>query len=237
MKNRNPHLKLATLEDSFSPKSDLKSSLSPELLDDIKNLWKEGKDAKYISSRYGLDVEQVERYVDKELVNKYRSRYQRLAKVFDRLYEATDLAHDEYMGGPTQGKSFSYTSLVNSLRGALVDLESLQNDADMSADIVKLVLNPLIRSLTRTIIDEMGSMKDELLLHYRQEDANKLINDATKRIGTHFGKGLDDAISRLERVLNTRENNRKKVLGGGKKEKKKGKKGKKKGPRSAKCDF
>lgn len=205
------------------PQPDLTEILSRSLREEMEDHWLNGWSEEKLAQRYGHSVEDIRRWIKKELVNKHRSRYERITMVFDNLFAATDVAHTEFMENPSNSNSMSYTGLVNSLRGAMVDLDNVQDNRELADELLKLALNPLIRKLTQVLIDELGNFKEELMLKFEEDDADRIANDVATRCGSHFKSALDDSVRRIENILGAQDKNKRKALKGiSKKKKKKG---------------
>lgn len=192
----------------------LEKIVAKETLAEIESKWLDGWDANKIAIRYGYSEEKVEQWIHSVLVNKYRSRYERLAQVFDDLFASANVAQKSYLNNPTMQNSVAYTSIVNSLRGALVDLNSVQDSEELAQDIVTYVLNPLINKVTTTIIEELGSYKEELLIKFSDEDATRITNDVGERCSTHFSTAVENVAERLEEILQAKDKNKKRILKG-----------------------
>jgi hypothetical protein len=190
-------------------------------LKEIEERWLEGWDANKIAATYDKPLKLVNYHIKSELVNKHSSRFERLGLVFDQLFSASELAFNEFLKKPSQTRSMAYSSIVNALRGALVDLDAIQNNAELADDLIKLVINPLIRKVTNILIEELGNFKEDLMLRFGEEEADRIVNDVTVKLGSRFSSLLEDTGERLENVLTVRDKNRKKTLNG------KGKKGSK----------
>jgi hypothetical protein len=200
-------------EDEFNSLP-LKSRLMPESLKEIEDMWLDGVEEEELSKRFGLRVEEIHKHIQDELVNKYSSRYDRAGMMFDRLFSAIGVAHGEYMENPTQGQAIAYSSMINSFRGALVDLDNLQNTAEVADDIIKIALNPLLKKMVQVLIDELGSFKEILASKFGEEASTKISNEVASRVSSHFKVALEDTRGRLEGVLGTQDKNRKRAVEG-----------------------
>lgn len=199
------------------PIHSLSKTCDPEVLKEMEDCWLKGMEALEIARQFSQPLKAVQRWINKDLINKYSSRYERLTLTFNSLFEATEVAHQRYMDDPSNANSMAYTGIVNSLRGAMVDLDNVQDNAALADDLLSIVLNPLIRRLTNVLIDELGNFKEELMLKFDEDDADRIVNDVTTRVGSHFKTATQQTVERLESVLSVKDNNKRKALGGAKK--------------------
>jgi hypothetical protein len=159
-------------------------------------------------------VEVIDRHVDVCLQNQHRSRYARVAEQFNMLWEALHTAHRVYVSSPDMFSATSYAGFVKQLRGLLADLDKVQNAAELGEDLTRLAINPLVRSLTNTLISEMGRLKEELGQHVPESVAERLTNEAVTRIATPFKRAAQTAGEEIESALAARDKNRVSAVAG-----------------------
>lgn len=197
------------------PRRQLFYKVAPrETLKEMENNWLSGWDEERLSRVYHYPVDEVKHWVRTKLVNKYSSRYERITLIFDNLFEAAETAHQVYLAAPTNSASMAYTSIVNSIRGAMVDLDNVQDNQELADDILKLALNPLVKKVTQCLIDELGSFKEEIMLRFSEDDANRISNEVATRVGSHFKTALKETTARLDTILGARDKNKRKALEG-----------------------
>lgn len=153
-------------------------------------------------------MEAIDRHVDVCLQNANRSRYARVAEQFNMLWEALHVAHRVYVGSPDMFSATSYAGFVKQLRGLMADLDKVQNAAELGEDLTRLAINPLVRTLTNTIISEMGRLKEELSQHVPETVADRMTNEVVARIATPFTRAAHTAGEEIEATLAARDKNR-----------------------------
>ena len=156
----------------------------------------------------GAAVEAIDRHVDVCLRNQHRSRYARVTEQFNMLWEALHVAHRVYLSNPDMFSATSYAGFVKQLRGLLGDLDKVQNAAELSQDLVRIAVNPMVRALTNAIISESGRLKEDLGQRIPEADADRLINEFVKRIATPFSRAARVAGEGIESTLAARDKNR-----------------------------
>lgn len=199
---------------SKSSKCPLCQALTKAQLHVVEEAWLSGRSAEAIAADRGLDEEMVDRHVRRCLMGRHRSRYARVARAFDMLWEAIDTAHETYLADPTMYNGTSYQGLVKQLRALMVDLENVQNADELVGDITQYALNPMIKSLTHSIISEAGSLKEDLTAKFDDSEAERLVGDFVRRLTQHFTRANQNAHTRIADVLAARDQNRLKASGG-----------------------
>lgn len=150
----------------------------------------------------------VDRHVDVCLLNQHRSRYARVSEQFDMLWEALHTAHRVYLAAPDMFSATSYAGFVKQLRGLLQDLDKVQNAHELGEDLTRLAVNPLVRSLTNTIISEAGRLKEDLTQHVDEDITERLVNGFITRIAPQFKRSAELAHEEIENALAARDKNR-----------------------------
>ena len=158
-------------------------------------------------------VDAIDHHIRVCLFTRHRSRYARVSEAFDALYRALDVAHRAYMAEPTRSNALSYQALGGELRALLTDLDKVQNAAELADDLVAWALNPLIQSLTQTIIRELGSVKEELTHHMHADDADRILKGTVERIGPLFKAATVTARDKCVEVLSAKDKNRAGAMG------------------------
>jgi hypothetical protein len=190
------------------------TALEKHELEDLKTEWLEhGTDENTLAEKYEIDVKDIQKHLRKCLINKHRSRYERLAMVLNDIFDDIDIARKEFQADPTFHNSASYQGLIREFRGVIGDLENIQNAAELSDELTKLVLNPLTKQITQIIISEVGTFKEEISIRFGEEETDRLINELVLRIGKQFEQSLVKAHDRMEQALSARDKNRKSFKG------------------------
>jgi len=190
------------------------TALEKKDLEELKTDWLEhGTDEDVLAKKYEIDIKDIQKHLRKCLINKHRSRYERLAMVLNDIFDDIDIARKEFQADPTFHNSASYQGLIREFRGVVGDLENIQNASELSDELTKLVLNPLTKQLTQTIIGEVGTFKEELSLRFGEEETDRLINELILRVGKQFEHALVKAHDRMEQALSARDKNRKSFKG------------------------
>jgi hypothetical protein len=145
---------------------------------------------------------------------KHSSRYARVGRAFDLLWEAIDLAHETYMAAPTMYNGTSYQGLLKQLRALMVDLENVQNSKELGDDLVQFAVNPMITAITNAVISEAGSLREDLEAKFDEPEAERLVADLVKRLASHFTRASRVAHDRIMDTLSARDKNRLKAAGG-----------------------
>ena len=191
----------------------LKKTVSPLLLAKMVQDWeKESVGFDVLSERYDIPENLVELYIKKEFVNKNSSRYERLSMTFDGIFDSLTIAQQCYQQNPNNFNANSYIGMVNALRGALSDLDSIQSKEDLSQEIINFLINPLINKVTHSIINEFGNLKKEIMGRYKEEEADRIVTSMVQRVGIQFKSLLEDTVEKLENLLSAKEKNKKKIL-------------------------
>lgn len=190
------------------------SSLSKEQLHSVEVAFLEGKLPDVIAEGAGLEPQEVARHVHRCLMTRHRSRYARVARAFDLLWEAIDLAHETYMADPSMYNGTSYQGLLKQLRALMVDLDSVQDSSELAADLVQFSLNPMITAMTNALISESGSLKEDLTAKFDDTEAERLVGDFVRRLAQHFTQASKVAHDRILDTLTARDQNRHKASGG-----------------------
>ena len=185
------------------------AQLNPTELEDLARSWNAGLERHRLLKLFPAVTPQgLETHVIRCLYNTYKSRYARSAKAFDRLWEAIDIAHHAYKQDPCQYNATSYAVLAKQMRQILIDLENLKNAADQAEELVACALNPMVKSFTHSLVSESGSLKEDLLAKFTEEDADKIVGDYLKRLGTHLKTATEAARDRIEEVLDAKDKKR-----------------------------
>lgn len=189
-------------------------ALSKDQLSSVEVAFLEGEPANTIAEREGIDPRELARHVHRCLMTRHRSRYARVGRAFDLLWEAIDLAHETYMSDPSMYNGTSYQGLLKQLRALMVDLENVQNSEELGADLVQFALNPMIKSLTNSIISEAGSLREDMTAKFDEVEAERLVADFVTRLTQHFTRASQQAHDRIMDTLSARDKNRLKASGG-----------------------
>ena len=160
------------------------------------------------SKQYGLAEHDVARHLHKCLFGKNASRYARVARAFDKLWDAIDLAHETYMARPDMYNGTAYQALLKQLRAMMVDLENVQNGEELAADLTQFALNPMITSITQAVISESGGLKDDLTAKFDEQEADRLVGDFVRRLALHFKRAAETAHERILDTVSARDKNR-----------------------------
>jgi hypothetical protein len=188
--------------------------LSKEQLHAVEVAFLEGEPGTGIAERLGLDDREMARHLHRCLMTKHRSRYARVSRAFDLLWEAIDLAHETYMAAPTMYNGTSYQGLLKQLRALMVDLENVQNSEELGADLVQFALNPMIKALINAVISEAGSLREDMTAKFDENEAERLVADFVTRLTQHFSRASTTAHDRIMDTLSARDKNRLKASGG-----------------------
>lgn len=190
------------------------TALEKNELEALKTAWlEEGTDEQVLAEKFEIDVKDIQKHLRKCLINKHRSRYERLAMVLNDIFDDIDIARKEFQADPSFHNSASYQGLVREFRGVIGDLENIQNAAELSDELTKLVLNPLTKQVTQVIIAEVGTFKEELSLRFGEEETDRMIKELILRVGKQFEQALAKAHDRMEQALSARDKNRKSFKG------------------------
>jgi hypothetical protein len=173
-------------------------------------------DVEYLAIAEQLDLDPVElaQHVHRCLMTRHTSRYARVSRAFDLLWEAIDLAHATYMADPSMYNGTSYQGLLKQLRALMVDLENVQNSQELGSDLTQFALNPMITALTNAVISEAGSLREDLTAKFDEVEAERLVGDFVRRLAQHFTRASQTAHERVMDTLMARDKNRIKAAGG-----------------------
>lgn len=188
--------------------------LPKDQLASVEVAFLEGKLPHEIAEGTGLDEQEVARHVHRCLMTRHHSRYARVARAFDLLWQAIDLAHDTYMSDPSMYNGTSYQGLLKQLRALMVDLDNVQDSSELAADLVQFSLNPMITALTNALISESGSLKEDLTAKFDELEAERMVGDFVRRLAAHFTQASRIAHGRIMDTLTARDQNRNKASGG-----------------------
>jgi hypothetical protein len=166
------------------------------------------------AKKWGFTEREVARHLHQCLSTTSESRYTRVARAFDLLWQAIDVAHVTYMSKPDMYNGTAYQALLKQLRALMVDLENVQNSDELVADITQYALNPLITQITQSVISEAGSLKEDLTAKFDDSEAERLVGDFVRRLASHFKRASEIAHERITDTLGARDKNRVKASGG-----------------------
>lgn len=189
-------------------------ALSKDQLDAVEVAFLKGEPAHTLAERLELDPRELARHVHRCLMTRHRSRYARVGRAFDLLWEAIDLAHETYMADPSMYNATGYQGLMKQLRALMVDLENVQNSDELGADLVQYALNPMIKALINAVISEAGSLREDMTAKFDETEAERLVADFVTRLTQHFSRASTNAHDRIMETLSARDKNRIKASGG-----------------------
>lgn len=189
-------------------------ALPKDKLHAVEVAFLEGEPGTVIAEREGLDPRELAQHVHRCLMTRHSSRYARVGRAFDLLWEAIDLAHQTYMREPSMYNGTSYQGLLKQLRALMVDLDNVQNSDELVADIVQYALNPMIKALINAVISEAGSLREDMTAKFDESEAERLVADFVTRLSQHFTRASQTAHDRIADTLSARDKNRLKASGG-----------------------
>lgn len=189
-------------------------ALSKDQLHAVEVAFLEGELGTLIAERAGVSEPDMERHIHRCLMTRHSSRYARVGRAFDLLWEAIDLAHATYMSDPSMYNGTSYQGLLKQLRALMVDLDAVQNSDELGADLVQYALNPMIKALINAVISEAGSLREDMTAKFDETEAERLVGDFVKRLTQHFTRASQQAHDRILDTLTARDKNRVKASGG-----------------------
>jgi hypothetical protein len=180
----------------------------PDLVAKVDKAWKRGKTSEQIARHYGLPFVVVDTHVRRCLINKHRSRYQRLALVFDRLYRATELAADVYDASPNNWNAQSYQGFAHQLRGLQLDLDRIQNAGELTDELLEFAVDPLVLSLTQALVVESRILRDAIGPRLGEKEAMHQVTEFLNRVKDTYRTATEEARKRIRSILSARESNR-----------------------------
>lgn len=201
------------------------ASASKEQLQLVEEAFLTGVPANEISEQRNLSVRDVSQHLHRCLMTRHKSRYARVARAFDMLWEALDVAHGVFMKDPSMYHGTSYQGLLKQLRALMVDLDNVQNSEELAADLTQYALNPMIQALTNAVISESGSLKEDLTAKFDEQEAERLVADYVRRLTQHFSSASRTAHDRILETLTAKDQNRTRAAGGPGRPRKPGKHG------------
>jgi hypothetical protein len=189
-------------------------ALPKDQLAAVEEAFLKGEPPHKIAEEHGLAAHDVSRHAHRCLATRHESRYARVARAFDLLWSAIDLAHETYMSDPSMYNGTSYQGLLKQLRALMVDLDNVQNSDELSADLTQYALNPMITALTNAVISEAGGLKEDLTAKFDDSEAERLVGDFVRRLSQHFTQAAKIAHDRIRDTLSARDKNRQTAAGG-----------------------
>jgi hypothetical protein len=187
-------------------------SLPVGLLAKVDKAWKQGKTPKAIADHYHVPFVVIDTHVRRCLINRHRTRYERLALVFDRLYRATDLAADCYEASPNNWNAQSYQGFAAQLRGLQIDLERIQNAGELTDELIDIAVDPFVLAVTQALVVEARILRDAIGPRIGEREAAHQVAEFLNRVKDTYRTATDEARKRIRAVLATRENNRSRTV-------------------------
>lgn len=206
-----PPPKTVEKEEATSGSCRLCAKESTETLQEVEKRFLKGEEPEAIAEALELKTGRVQRHIQRCLLNKHRSRYERVASIFDDTFSAIQVAKDLYMENPTSDNAYAYSSLINTLRGALQDLNAIQSGEELAEEITDMAVNPLIRGMVDRIADETNQLQSEVAPSIGEAYAKRLVDDHLERIGGLFKNLAEECHGRMVDILTARDKNRRKA--------------------------
>jgi len=185
----------------------------------INSIFKKGNSAEEIGLAYSLDVEDLNKHFTTcslEVEKKERAvaagedflpkeKYERqLANLEILLANAYESLQDPIIDDET-GKycdnskaQTSYAKLVDTYRSLIKDIEKQKNEEVIIEGLIETILNPLMQSMLKMIIEELDSLKSELSKHGELNvESQAMFTETFKKIG---GKTKTDMVETIEKL-------------------------------------
>jgi len=178
----------------------------------VDRAWKRGKTAKEIAAHYKVPFVVVDTHIRRCLINRHRSRYERLRLVFDRLYRATELAADCYEASPNNWNAQSYQGFAAQLRGLQADLDRIQNAGELTDELLDMALDPFVLALTQALVVEARILRDAIGPRLGEREAAHQVSEFLNRVKDTYRTATEEARKRVRSILATRESNRTKAI-------------------------
>jgi len=184
----------------------------PDLAKLITKAWLDGQQPDTISRKFGIKLSIIETHITRCVVNKHRSRYDKLKLLLDNLFADIDIARKLWHAVGDKDTSASYQGLLHEFRGLLSDLQKVQSAEEQIDELVDLAINPLIVQLTKVIARESENLREELSVRIDATEAANTVKEFTDAVGEQFSELIPELRERLENVLTAKDKNRKHVL-------------------------
>jgi len=92
----------------------------------------------------------------------------------------------------------AYAKLVDTYTKVIKDIENQKNEEEVIQGLLETVLNPLMQSMVKMIIEELDSLKSELGKHGELNiDSQRMFTECFKKIGTKTKNDMEETIDKL----------------------------------------
>lgn len=191
------------------------SMQSPDILEAIKIAYlDEGASVEELAIEHEIHFDVMLNHVSKCIksgegnVDQMKDRSNDLQEAYDRLKEALEMAHTEYMAEPKPSKAQGYSQLAMQFRGMLLDIQGLDSPEKIASELAKDVVGPLVSRLITTLTEEFRQARENLTNKLDPEYSKSIatvFNDALKRVGAQLSHDQQEAIVKIQKRFNLDE--------------------------------
>lgn len=174
----------------------------------------EGAAGEELASEFGIPFDLIMDHLSKCIksgegkVDGMQDRSTDLADKYEKLKEALDVAHTEYIAEPKASNAQGYSQLVLQFRGMILDLQNLDSPEKMASELANDVVGPLVSRIITTLTEELHRMREDLTTRVGASQA-KAINTATtdtlKRVGSRLSMDQQEAVIKIQKRFNIEE--------------------------------
>lgn len=180
-----------------------------------------GTQPEAIALKVGLPVTAVATIVEERSSPKKKEETAIPAKVvvlkeqLEMLRELYEIAFFEYKDEPIDRNAVAVTSLMNSTQMIIKELEGCKDNTFMMKEILRLVIQPLVRGLIESVSDEARNVRTELFKQLpidQHGHVDHAIKELVKSYGASSKNKYEEAVDKLASNLGVEKNEGKVIL-------------------------
>lgn len=160
---------------------------------------------------YELMINHLSRCIktgDGKSVDDMKDRSEDLRAAYERIREALEIAHNEYLADPKGSNAQGYSQLSMQFRGMLLDLQGLDSPEKIASELANDVVGPLVSRLITTLTEEFRQARENITQKTDPEYAKSIatvFNDSLKRVGAQISKDQQEAVVKIQKRFNLEE--------------------------------
>jgi uncharacterized small protein (DUF1192 family) len=185
-------------------------------LDAIENaLLNEGACVEDLAIEFEIPVDLMMDHVSKCIksgdgsVDGMADREQDLAHWYEKVKEALETAHLEYLGNPKGSNAQGYTQLLAQFRGMVIELQQLDSPEKLATELANDIVGPLVSRMITTLTEELHRTREELTQKTDSKHAQTIntgMADLLKRLGARLSMDQTEAVVKIQKRFNVEDN-------------------------------
>ncbi len=179
---------------------------------EIQDLLGDGRSGKEVAALLNLDYPDLVQHINK-CMKPPKSQAERLLEMVNELEDAARQVLVHLTNKPTPGNQQGYARLMSEYREAVREYAKLQKPEDVVSDILQRVINPMIKDVVRSTVEELDFLKTHLtqagvpsktIEYMMTESFNRSIDKlkkatepALRNLSSYFGVKGQEAVREL----------------------------------------